>query len=47
MPVVSGMTDYAHPLQVLTDLMTVREYKGKLAGLKAGLWAMATTWPTA
>lgn len=31
-PVVSGMTDYAHPLQVLTDLMTVREYKGKLAG---------------
>lgn len=35
-PVVSGMTDYAHPLQVLTDLMTVREYKGRLAGLKAG-----------
>ena len=35
-PVVSGMTDYAHPLQVLTDLMTVRKYKGKLAGLKAG-----------
>ena len=35
-PIVSGMTDYAHPLQVLTDLMTVREYKGKLAGLKAG-----------
>ena len=35
-PVVSGMTDYAPPLQVLTDLMTVREYKGTLAGLKAG-----------
>ena len=35
-PVISGMTDYAHPLQVLTDLMTVREYKGRLAGLKAG-----------
>ena len=35
-PVVSGMTDYAHPLQVLTDLMTVREYKGRLAGLQAG-----------
>ena len=30
------MTDYAHPLQVLTDLMTVRERKGTLAGLKAG-----------
>ena len=35
-PVISGMTDYAHPLQVLTDLMTVRERKGALAGLKAG-----------
>lgn len=35
-PVVSGMTDYAHPLQVLTDLMTVREFKGKLEGLKVG-----------
>lgn len=35
-PVISGMTDYAHPLQVLTDLMTVREYKGRLAGLRAG-----------
>ena len=35
-PVVSGMTDYAHPLQVLTDLVTVRERKGTLAGLKAG-----------
>ena len=36
-PVISGMTDYAHPLQVLTDLMTVRERKGRLAGLRAGL----------
>ena len=35
-PVISGMTDYAHPLQVLTDLMTVREYKGRLTGLRAG-----------
>ena len=35
-PVISGMTDYAHPLQVLTDLMTVRERKGTLAGLKVG-----------
>lgn len=35
-PVISGMTDYAHPLQVLTDLMTVRERRGTLAGLKAG-----------
>lgn len=35
-PVVSGMTDYAHPLQVLTDLMTVRERYGRLEGLRAG-----------
>lgn len=35
-PVISGMTDYAHPLQVLTDLMTVQERKGKLEGLRAG-----------
>ena len=35
-PVISGMTDYGHPLQVLADLMTVRERKGRLEGLKAG-----------
>ena len=33
-PVINGLTDYAHPCQVLADLMTVREYKGKLEGLK-------------
>ena len=31
-PVISGMTDYAHPCQVLADLMTVRERKGGLEG---------------
>ena len=33
-PVINGLTDYAHPCQVLADLMTVREYRGKLEGLK-------------
>ncbi len=33
-PVINGLTDYAHPCQVLADLMTVREYKGVLKGLK-------------
>lgn len=33
-PVINGMTDFAHPCQVLADLMTVREYKGALDGLK-------------
>lgn len=32
-PVINGLTDYAHPCQVLADLMTVREIKGKLEGL--------------
>ena len=34
-PVINGLTDFAHPCQVLADLMTIREHKGKLAGLKA------------
>lgn len=33
-PVINGLTDYCHPCQVLADLQTVREYKGKLKGLK-------------
>ncbi|MEG2096952.1 MAG: ornithine carbamoyltransferase [Pseudoflavonifractor sp.] len=33
-PVINGLTDFAHPCQVLADLMTVREQFGKLAGLK-------------
>lgn len=33
-PVINGLTDYAHPCQVLADLMTVREFKGGLEGLK-------------
>ncbi len=33
-PIINGLTDYAHPCQVLADLMTVREHKGTLKGLK-------------
>lgn len=33
-PIINGLTDYCHPCQVLADLMTVREYKGSLEGLK-------------
>lgn len=33
-PVINGLTDYCHPCQVLADLLTVREYKNKLEGLK-------------
>jgi len=34
-PVINGLTDFAHPCQLLADLMTIREHKGKLEGLKA------------
>lgn len=33
-PVINGLTDYAHPCQVLADLMTIREYKGSCQGKK-------------
>ncbi|HIR03743.1 MAG: ornithine carbamoyltransferase [Acutalibacteraceae bacterium] len=33
-PVINGLTDFCHPCQVLADLMTIREYKGRLDGLK-------------
>ncbi|GGA43542.1 ornithine carbamoyltransferase [Paenibacillus physcomitrellae] len=33
-PVINGLSDAAHPCQVLADFQTVYEYKGKLEGLK-------------
>ena len=32
-PVINGLTDFCHPCQVLADLMTVREHKGRLEGI--------------
>ena len=33
-PVWNGLTDKYHPTQILADLMTIKEYKGELKGIK-------------
>lgn len=33
-PVINGLTDLYHPTQVLADLLTIYEHKGKLEGIK-------------
>lgn len=32
-PVINGLTDMHHPVQVLADLLTILEHKGRLAGI--------------
>lgn len=34
LPVINAMSDREHPCQALADLLTIREHKGKLAGIR-------------
>jgi len=33
-PVINGLSDFNHPCQIMADMMTIEEHKGKLEGLK-------------
>ncbi len=33
-PVINGLSDFSHPCQALTDMLTIKEKLGRLAGLK-------------
>lgn len=33
-PVINGLSDLLHPCQVMADLLTIKEHKGKVEGLK-------------
>ncbi len=47
-PVINALTDEFHPCQGLADLLTIREKKGRLKGLKVAyagdVWNVAHTW---
>jgi ornithine carbamoyltransferase len=33
-PVINGLSDMSHPMQILADLLTIQEKKGKIKGVK-------------
>lgn len=47
-PVINALTDEFHPCQGLADLLTIREKKGEIKGLKVvycgDIWNVAHTW---
>ena len=46
-PVINGLTDYAHPCQVLADLMTIRERRVRWQARSSASSATVAIWPTA
>ena len=46
-PVINGLTDYAHPCQVLADLMTIRERRARWRARSSASSGMAAAWQTA
>lgn len=51
-PVINALTDDFHPCQLLADLLTIREHKGRLAGLRVaflgdGACNMGNSWALA
>lgn len=41
-PVINGLTDYNHPCQIMADVLTIIEKKGKFEGLKVRVCLCAT-----
>ncbi len=39
-PLINGLTDYNHPCQIMADVMTIMEAKGKFEGLKVRAWPL-------
>ena len=33
-PYINGLTDHSHPCQIMADLLTIKEHKGQIEGLK-------------
>jgi ornithine carbamoyltransferase len=36
-PVINGLTDYNHPCQIMADVLTITEVKGKFEGMKVSV----------